>query len=63
MKIAITTLNGLKQEPIAFDFSIFPNLIFSRPPEDVTKINRNKSFAIALEWGYWALILWFIKKN
>jgi len=59
--IRITTANGLKQKPKDFDFAIFPNIIFSQPPESVGVIDRSCSFAIAFEWGYWALIFWFIK--
>lgn len=59
--IRLTTANGLRQKPKDYDFALLPNIIFSRPPEDVTIINIRKSFAIALEWGHWAIIIWFIK--
>ena len=59
--IKITIANGLKQQPKDYDFALFPNIIFSRPPDDMIYINRNKSFAFAIEWGHWDVVLWFIK--
>lgn len=59
--INITTANGLKQKPKDYDFSILPNIIFSRPPEDVIEICRENSFCFALERGHWAVVIWFIK--
>jgi len=58
--LKLTIANGLKQIPKDYDFAILPNIIFSRPPDDVKVINK-ASFALALEWGHWALVLWIIK--
>lgn len=58
--VKFTFISGLRQKPKDFDFSITPTLIFSRPPEDVTIIDRGKAFALALEWGYWAIAVWFV---
>lgn len=63
MKIRTTFANGLRQTPKDFDFAVFPNIVFSKPPEDVKIIDREKSFALALEWGHWAVVVWFIKEK
>lgn len=58
--VSFSAVNGLRQSPKDYDFSITPTIIFSKPPEDVKIIDRGKAFAIALEWGYWAIAVWFV---
>ena len=55
MKINLMPISDYK----CGDFHITPVLTFSRPQERHSNIKWG--FGIALEWGYWALILVFYK--
>lgn len=62
--ITFGVVNGLKQSPKDYDFSITPCLKFGTlPPEDRTDI-LDDGYVIGIEWGYWAVCLYLtiIKK-
>ena len=51
-------IDGRKQEPKDLDFNITPTLTFANDT-----VKSKKGYALAIEWGYWAVCLMFIFSN